>query len=182
MIVPFPAVKRSLYRAMSKVLPKNAPDVKSILTAYEDENFMKMYGKSNSGKPFFRCGYSCEQFSYCVFASEEIINEYQTAIPVERRHFLMDATFKICPFGNFTQILIIYVAYLEKVNINIFISCQWNNQTNVCVCVCVFLCFSICSTLFRSFLYSCRVNDKYVMNTYFVIYTTIFVHWKALRS
>lgn len=119
MTVPFPSVKRSMYRAMSKILPKNAPDVESILRAYDDPDYMEKYGTTVSGKHFFRHGYSCEQFSYCIFASEEIIELFQTAIPIERRHFLMDATFKICPFGRFNQILIIYVSYLELVNMYI---------------------------------------------------------------
>lgn len=44
MTVSFPAVKRTLYRAKSKVLPKNALDVGSILTAFEDADYMKKYG------------------------------------------------------------------------------------------------------------------------------------------
>lgn len=78
---------------------------------------MQKYGTTVSGKRFFKRGYSCEQFSYCVFASDEIIEEYEAAIPVERRQFLMDATFKICPFGKINQIFIIYIAYLDSVNI-----------------------------------------------------------------
>lgn len=167
MTVSFPAVKRSLYRAMTKVLPKNAPDVESILLALEDADFMQKYGTTVSGKRFF-------EFSYCVFASDEIIEEYEAAIPVERRQFLMDATFKICPFGQFNQILIIYIAYLDSVNI--LFSCHWNEKTNGSVYL------FICSMLCRSYTCSCHANGKHVMSTYLAIFMTTSVRWKAVRS
>lgn len=55
-------------------------------------------------------------FSYCLFASDDIVEMIRNSVPEDRRKFLMNATFKICPHGVFKPILIIHAAYLDKVN------------------------------------------------------------------
>lgn len=37
---------------------------------------------------------------------------------MDRRNYFMDATFKVCPYGEFKQLLIIYIEYMEQVTIN----------------------------------------------------------------
>lgn len=130
MTVSFSAVERTLYRA--KVLRKNATNVSSISTTYSNSENMKKYGTTLSGKRFFKHVFTCEQFSYCIFASDDIIQEFQAAIPVASRHFLMDATFNICQFGKFSHILIIHVAYRESVNILILMELRIKLM---CACV-----------------------------------------------
>ena len=44
---------------------------------------------------------------------QNIINN----IRVNDRQYLMDATFKVCPNGEFKQLLIIYIEYIESVSI-----------------------------------------------------------------
>lgn len=39
----------------------------------------------------------------------------QANIQEQNRHFLIDATFKVCPFGDFKQLLIIYIEHMQKV-------------------------------------------------------------------
>lgn len=118
-------MKRRCYRSRQTGIPNNAPDVPSIISAYTNEDIMKRFGQTASGKTFYKTAFSCEQFSYCIFASDDIIEMYQQRVPVDRRDFLMDATFKICPFGVFNQILVIYISYLEMVSemnsLNIYI-------------------------------------------------------------
>lgn len=72
---------------------------------------------STSRKPFFRFVHKCDTFSYCVFASQAIINKIEQNIDVQRRHYLMDATFKVVPLGEFNQFLIIHIEYMEMVKI-----------------------------------------------------------------
>lgn len=66
-------------------------------------------------KSFFQHAYKSKDFEYCVFASQNIIDGIKKHIPVHRRKFLIDATFKICPYGAYNQFLIIYVEHLEEV-------------------------------------------------------------------
>lgn len=108
-------LKRSMYRKRQRILPKNAQDVPSILEAFSDDNIFDKYGKTASGNKFFKTAYNCANFSYCIYASDDIIDLFHASIPIDQRIFLMDATFKIVPFGVFNQILIIYTAYMEKV-------------------------------------------------------------------
>lgn len=70
---------------------------------------------SLSSKPFFKYAHESKDFSYCIFASDNIIDGIKERIPIERRRYLLDATFKICPYGKFNQFLIIYVEHLEEV-------------------------------------------------------------------
>lgn len=79
---------------------------------------MTTYGMTvNAGgvesSAFYRKVYSEPQFAYCVFASESIINRV-AELPDERRHFHMDATFRVVPYGEFNQLLVIYASFFEK--------------------------------------------------------------------
>lgn len=83
---------------------------------------MKNYGMTKHDNidmpstPFYKQTYECKEFSYCIFASDNIINGIISNIPIDRRHYLMDATFKVVPFSPFRQLLIIYVEYRSNVN------------------------------------------------------------------
>lgn len=108
-------VKRSMFRYRNRVLPTNVANVTEILTAYSNEEIMQNYGVTTNGERFFKAAFTCDEFEYCIFASDAVIAGIQDRIPVERRSYLMDATFKICPYGTFNQILIIYACYLDTV-------------------------------------------------------------------
>lgn len=113
--ITFQQLKRSLYRARLANLPPNVSTVTEINAAFLLEENKEKFGRTMSGNDFFKTAFSCANFSYCIFASDEIIGLFKERIPENQRHFLMDATFKIVPYGNFKQILIIYVSYLEQV-------------------------------------------------------------------
>lgn len=113
--VSYDSLKRSVQRARAYKLPQNVIDVAAINDAFSRPETMATYGMTKANKVFFKTAYECAAFSYCVFASDDIIERFQERIPKDRRHFLMDATFKICPFGVFNQILIIYVSYVDRV-------------------------------------------------------------------
>lgn len=113
----FKTLKRSLYRQRARLasIPPNIIDVPSIIDTFSRSDNMDKFGKTVSGNTFYKTAYSCMEFSYCVFASDDIIKMFQQGIPAESRNFLMDATFKSCPLGIFNQILIIYISYLDSV-------------------------------------------------------------------
>lgn len=106
---------RNMHRYRDKVIPHNASTPAAIAKSYSDPNIMKLYGTTKTNRPFFKTVYECGTFSYCVFASDDIIDKFQEKIPLQRRDFMMDATFKVVPYGKFNQLLIIYITYLERV-------------------------------------------------------------------
>lgn len=64
--------------------------------------------------PFFRMVHTQTEFSYAIFASQPIIDEVN-AIPQERRHFYLDGTFKVVPYGDFNQLLVVHAEFYGKV-------------------------------------------------------------------
>lgn len=102
----------------NKVLPPSPTTCKDVQKVFENTDVMALYGQSighSNRKPFFKHAYVSNEFSYCLFSSENIIQQIRINIEPEKREFLMDSTFKICPFGEFKQLLIIHIAYMDKV-------------------------------------------------------------------
>lgn len=64
---------------------------------------------------FYKTTHECKSFAYALFASDNIINGIKLRIPKEHRNFLLDATFKICPYGIFKQVLIVYIEHRGEV-------------------------------------------------------------------
>lgn len=81
--------------------------------------FRQFNVEDETNLPFYRMVYNSTAFSYCIFASESVIRNINSNIAIERRNYLMDATFKVVPFGEFKQLLIIHIEYMETVTINI---------------------------------------------------------------
>lgn len=104
---------RMVSRSRSANLPSSVLDAAQINESFAKPEPLAMYGTTQSGHRFFRTAYSCPDFSYCVFASPNVIRWIELRIPANNRRYLMDATFKICPFGVFNQLLIIHVSYAE---------------------------------------------------------------------
>lgn len=110
----FKNCRRTLYRYRARNLPTNVQNVAEVLAAYERPEMSK-FALTNSKQPFFKKAYACGEFEYCIFASDFVIAQIKERIPEDIRNILMDATFQICPYGVFKQLLIIHVCYLEKV-------------------------------------------------------------------
>lgn len=70
-------------------------------------------------KDFFRKVHVSDEFAYAVFASQNIVELIMKYIPEHRRKYLMDATFRIVPYGEFKQLLVIHIEYIEMVILNI---------------------------------------------------------------
>lgn len=118
--VDLPTMERNLYRCKSLAMPSSPKTARELELLFQNTDTLRTYGFSqfeDGGTPlqFYRSTYVCDDFSYCIFASESVIRNIAANISVERRNYLMDATFKVCPMGEFTQFLIIHVEYMETV-------------------------------------------------------------------
>lgn len=115
----WPSVRRNLYRIRLMAMPPSPKTVAEILAAYENKDILDAYGSTiNAGDlpstVFYRKLHSETQFAYCIFASQAIVDRINE-LPKDRRHFFMDATFRVVPYGEFNQLLVIHVSFLEKV-------------------------------------------------------------------
>jgi len=103
-------------------MPKPKKNVHEVITAYKNKTVLENYSYSkheNSAFEFYKGSYECADFSSSYFASDHIMNNIQNNIREINCNFLMDA-FKIRPFGEFYQFLIIYVAFWDQVLIQIY--------------------------------------------------------------
>lgn len=115
----FFAMRRHLQRIRNKVLPSSPCTPLEIQQNFLLPDIMKEYGNAiaignDEPIPFYRCVSIEQEFAYCIFASQRIIDEI-AKLPEERRHYYMDGTFKVVPFGDFNQLLIIYAEFFQKV-------------------------------------------------------------------
>jgi hypothetical protein len=85
-------MERNLLRIQNRVFPPSPKTSNSIKIAFEDPQIMINFEKTKHEDP---------QYSYCIFASNAVIDLIEKTIPVSERSFLMDATFKTCPLGQF---------------------------------------------------------------------------------
>jgi hypothetical protein len=91
-----------LLRIHNRVFPPSPKTSNSIKIAFKDPQIMINSGKTKHKDPrdFFKTVFDIP-FSYCIFASNAVIDLIEKTIPVSERSFLMDATFKTCPLGQF---------------------------------------------------------------------------------
>lgn len=112
------AMRRHLYRLRESAMPPSPKSAAEIVAAYENEEILRLYGMSLAGggvesAPFYRKVYSCDQFAYCIFASHYIIQQIKD---LEQHHIHMDGTFRVVPYGQFTQLLIMHITFFDKVH------------------------------------------------------------------
>lgn len=113
----FDTHKRQLQRIRSDLLPPSPKTLDEVKAIFENESNMRNFGFTLHEDPniFYKVTFISKDFAYCIFGSDIIMNLIETHISPSRRHYLMDATFKICPVGDFNQLLIVYVEYMDKV-------------------------------------------------------------------
>lgn len=121
MQVDLKTMARSCRRYASSNLPRSPQTAEELKSVFETESIMERFGRNwvapnETATDFFRGVHIGADFSYAVFASQSIIEMIEKYITVDRRRYLMDATFKICPLGEFTQFLIIQIECIESVN------------------------------------------------------------------
>lgn len=114
-------MRRNLIRIRNGIMPASPTTPQEISENFKKEEIMREYGMTIStptteSTPFFRGVIVEHDFAYCIFASQRIIDEINH-LPEESRHYFMDGTFKVVPFGKFNQLLIIYIEFFQKVDI-----------------------------------------------------------------
>lgn len=110
-------MERNLRQIRNAGFPASPKTADEIIQAFAMENVMESFGftKCDENLPFYKTTIKTDSFSFCVFSSNGVIEKIKSNIAPERREILMDATFKICPFGEFKQLLIIYIGYMDEV-------------------------------------------------------------------
>lgn len=95
--------ERTLQLIRSASFPKNPLTCDEIVDAFKDKNIMDAIGRSQHvAKDVFYDGVvQTEHYSFCVFSSKYMIQMIENHIEVDRRHYLLDATFKVVPVGPF---------------------------------------------------------------------------------
>lgn len=117
----FDKIGRNLLKLANASLPKSPVTCDEIIKAFEINVVIEMYGTTRHDNTnlaptvFYKTTYKCNSFAYVVFASDNIIKGIKSKIPREQRNFLLDATFKICPYGIFKQVLIVYIEHRGEV-------------------------------------------------------------------
>lgn len=105
-------------------VPKAPQNVKEIREAINRTDIFDMYCKTNhidKRDIFLDHLYDGADFSYCIFSSKKIINEIEKHIDVKDREFYIDGTFKVVPYGGFSQLLIIHIGRFDTVHPFIYV-------------------------------------------------------------
>lgn len=123
--------KRGFEKIKKGSLPSTPKNVAEIINAFEQKSVIDSYGVTLQTidlekKPltekyrFYDVAVEEKGFSYCIFSSKVSIQLIEKHIDIDKRHILMDATFKTCPSSPFKQLLILYIRTQKKVNLIFF--------------------------------------------------------------
>lgn len=98
-----------LNKLKRKEFPKSPKTVDELISAFEDEEIHRLYGKYyiHTQRSILN-----KQFAFTILCDRDIlkiINE------ITKREFLMDGTFEIVKRGPYQQLLVLYVAYGQEV-------------------------------------------------------------------
>lgn len=111
-------MSRSLQRTRAMEMPPSPKTIEEIISSFANPSIMEEFGKCKSGSNFYRGAVESDgngSGCFCVFASDTIINAITSKMTVDKRHYLLDATFKVVPNSQFKQLFIVHVEYVEKV-------------------------------------------------------------------
>lgn len=105
-------------------VPKAPQNTKEIRDAINRADIFDAYCKTHhiDGREVFLDHlYDGKDFSYCIFSSKKMIQQIEQYIDVSDREFYIDGTFKVVPYGCFTQLLIIHVGKFDTVHPFIYV-------------------------------------------------------------
>lgn len=107
-------------KARRAALPQEPKNANEINAKMEEPYIQQNYGMTKRHEPtngeppaseptlFFRTAFDCDEFSYCIFAAEDVISTIKDKTDSSQRTIFADGTFKICPVGQYKQVLIIF--------------------------------------------------------------------------
>lgn len=109
----FKSVEYICNQARRSALPKTAKTVEEINNAFKVPYIWETYGRTyrtneEEKTPFFKHAYKGPDFSFCIFASDDIMKAIQENVDVSERKLYADGTFKICPMGDFKQVVMLF--------------------------------------------------------------------------
>lgn len=109
-------MKRGLQKITNKVFVKSPQTASDVSNTFRDEQIWNKFGvtKGMENTAFFKACIEEDGISYCIFSSEKICSLITENIPLEKRMYLIDGTFKIVPQGCFKQLLIVYINYFDE--------------------------------------------------------------------
>lgn len=104
--------RRNLSKKKTLLYPTAPSTVEGVIDAYDDNVVLLKYGMSkvNTSERFYRGSIVQEHFKYTIFVSPSILAKIEGM--TERRYHI-DATFKVVPNGQYTQLLVIHINYAE---------------------------------------------------------------------
>lgn len=114
-------MSRNLYKIRNSVFPKSPLNAVEVNDRFKNEQTLKEYGfttRDNDSEKtkFFRHAHQSDEYEYCIFASQEVIDNILENIEPGNRTYYIDGTFKITPLGCFVQVLIISIDFMGQVH------------------------------------------------------------------
>lgn len=102
---------RGLTKKYAAKFPESPKNINEITEFFGHPSIKSTIGQTLRNEnerttELFKHAFECEDFSYCVFASDDVIDIIETIIIDERMYFC-DGTFRVCPYGEFTQLLVL---------------------------------------------------------------------------
>lgn len=121
--------QRNVQKIRDSAIPRNPTNCAGIRDAFQQDDIMATLGRSKHlDHPIFFDGVvEKRKHSFCVFSSKYAIALIEKHVEAGRRHFMLDATFKVCPVGPFTQLLIIHAAYIKLVSVSVQLALAINS-------------------------------------------------------
>lgn len=109
----FKSVESICNQARRAALPKSVKTADEINDAFKVPYIWETYGRTYRMKeedktPFFKYAYNGPEFSFCIFASDDIIKAIEENVDLSERKIYTDGTFKICPMGDFKQVVMLF--------------------------------------------------------------------------
>lgn len=102
-------------RFKNKNIPKSPETVAEVATAFKSEAIFDMYGRNDGEprKPFYRGTVIDEAYSFTVFSSEAVLERISMQ---SNNIYYVDGTFGVVPRGEYKQLLVIHLEYLQHVS------------------------------------------------------------------
>lgn len=111
--------ERCLQKTRKLGVPKAPSNVDEIREAMKRSEIFDTYCRTfhtDVRDLFLDHLYDGKDFSYCIFSSKKIMQLIEEKIDVKDRHYFIDGTFKVVPYGCFTQLLVIHVGKFDTVH------------------------------------------------------------------
>lgn len=98
--VSLKGMQRSLCNIRAKALPSSPKSANEILKINENDFVRQNYGltlRDNEAEKtmFFKHAFQYDEYAFCLFASQDIVNAIKDTIDVKNRQYFMDGTFKV---------------------------------------------------------------------------------------